>query len=518
MDIFINLINNVSDSVVRFILSSPYKPSQIAIPANLYAGMNIFFGIQLAYIGKTLVNELMGNVPSYLLKSEGVPFGLTTGLRCAKIFFPAYDNQHKVVLGGTGAGKTEWAMQYVINRPGGVAYFENADGKAIDKILAALPEDRLKKTVVLDHSNKWYPLPIGKVAQEKDIFVQDAIVSQWVSFFEANFNISQQFMTSEMIAYSCKAVFSVPGSTFYDVVRFVKEEGFRQSILRQINDIEVIRWWMEFSEKRKPEQQRITAAFLHRAEVLFRERFMRATLGNQSQGLDYRKWMDEGYTVLIKAPESLGELSVRVIMAVHALSFWQAALSRDSVPEGLFSRPPFMLIADEPQTWLFNNAATIDNVFSKGRKYGFGMMCLFQSFEQIAEESPKLLHKIRDNQPDMIVFRTSKKKIDLGKDHGKEKDPEMIPKFFFYARINGCKYFFAETLGKVQPIREDINRILRNNRDTFNIQYGRSRSWPDVANTKGKKSELQKNGLGSTASQDLQSETKRSSGRLVLYG
>lgn len=153
------------------------------------------------------------------------------------------------------------------------------------------------------------------------------------------------------------------------------------------------------------------------------------TLGETPVPLDYRKWMDEGYTVLIKVPESLGKNVCRIIMSIHAINFWQTALSRDDIPKD--KRRIFYLITDEPQTWLSKNADRLDDMFSKARKYGFRVVMLFQSFRQITKESPALLDIMLANEPDLLIFRTTMPHIDLY-----PLNPETIPRYHFIARVD----------------------------------------------------------------------------------
>lgn len=393
--------------------------------------------------------------PTKLFKPGGALFGYW---HRKPLYFSPWDCRHKIVLGATGAGKTEWAKQLVINRPGGICYLDNTDGRATEDILRSLSPERLAKTVVLDHSDKRNPLPIGFVGDTVDVFAQDAIVGQWVSFFESNFGLGGQYMTQELLSYACKAVFAVEGSTILDVVRIIRDKGYRSWVLRQLHrHQDVIDWWEAYNHLSDAKQRQISESLLRRTGILFRDRLLRYTLGHPSKGLDYRRWMDESYTVIVRAPETMGRSVVRTIMALHALGFWSAALSRDDIHPS--KRTPFVLIADEPQTWLSRNEDVLDDVFSKARKYGYGICCMFQSFKQISKESPALLRVMLDNQPDMIVFRTHKDQIDLD-----PFSPDNIPEWHFIGQVNGTAPFVAKAPGVLKPIRPDIKDIINAHR------------------------------------------------------
>lgn len=459
-------------------------------------------------------------LPRALLSGD-VPFGraMTKWAR-RTVYFRKGDNRHKVVVGANGTGKTEWAKNYVVNREGGVCYLDNTDGMATESILKALPEHRLEKTVVLDHGYKEYPLPMGVYRADGGIFAEDVLTAQWVSFFESNFGVEGQYMTVELISYACKAVFSLQSTTILDVIRLVQDDQYREWVLNRIRDRDTIKWWRERYERlSESEQKQIRASFLRRAGLLMQDRVLRYTLGYPpKEPLPYRKWMDEGWTVLIRAPESLPSGTVRTIMALHALNFWRAALSRDNVPES--KRRPFMLIADEPQTWLSKNADTLDDIFSKARKYGFGITCLFQSFKQVSKESPALLRIMLDNHPDLIVFRTSREQLPT------PTNPEELQKYHFLARIDGSEWIHAKSLGAVKYLRQNIIPIIQQSRDRWNMHHEtikyemdrRERLCRDEGiNTRGQRSGSRRRGLGHSSYPGSQSETSESSDSYTIF-
>lgn len=440
--------------------------------------------------------------PRKLFK-PGVLFGYWKG---KPIHFKPTDHRHKIVLGATGTGKTVWAKNLVISRPG-IAYMDNADGLAAEEILRSLPEERLSKTVFLDHSDKRFPLPIGFISPATDVFSQDAVTAQMVDFFETNFGVEGQYMTTELISYACKATMALEGSTLLDVVKMVSNTDYRQSTLARLGGEhqDTLNWWDRFDSLSPAKRSQVSESFLRRAGILFRDRFLKYTLGYPAKNLDYLKWINEGYTVIVRAPASLGKLTVRVIMAIHALNFWSAALSRESVHPS--KRTPFLLVADEPQSWLSRNEDTLDDIFSKARKYGFGMICLFQSFKQISKESPALLRIMLDNQPDLIVFGTSKEQVDL------PYNPEELRKYHFIGKINGAEPFVAKAPGLPKVVSQDTKVFIAEQKARFNCP------WQEIDNiiAKGEYDcAPQTHGLIKPLSPGLPKETRRSSNSYTI--
>lgn len=472
-------------------------------------------------------------LPKWLSKEEDgrVPFGTNvSSILNQKIYFPLNDWVHKIVYGATGVGKSTWAEQYVINKEeGGVCFIDIAKGEHIDNILRCLSEERLEKTVVLDHSDKDYPLPVGSFSSGGSIFQNDMIVGQWENFFIHNFGIKDLFQTRRLIAYSCKALFGLEDATLYDAVRVARDDDFRDRALSKLDRWEykdVKRFWNDFDNMEDMQQFNYIKAFMNRAEVMFRDTLIQTTLGQvPKEDLQYKKWMDEGYTVLIKVPEThLPSEAVRIISALHVISFWQAALGRKS------ERNPrqFTVIADEPQTWLSDNEKTLDSIFSKARKYGLNMMCLFQSMQQIKRESSTLLKIMLDNEPDVIAFSETDIFKTRFNAYGLDWE-EGLNEYQFYAKLRNTGVFKAQSMPLAESKRsqKEVEGILRKSREKYNKHYrevlkniekrGGDLWEEEEVNMKGKKSELQKNGIKTSVSTESNQEIEKSSNSSVVF-
>lgn len=446
--------------------------------------------------------------PKYLFKGNGVPFGKVSKLiGSKKVKFREPDWKHKIVIGATGYGKTTWGKKYVVNADHGCCFIDNNKGDAVDDILKALPRERLQKTVLLDHSDKHEPLGVGMFESSDDVFANDMIVNQWINFFITNFGLKDKFMTQEVASYAIKAAFGLEDGTLFDAAKLVHNQKYRKQVLKRLDKRiykDTIEWWNRFEERSKNKRQQITEAFLRRASIIFRNLFLKVTLGQRTR-LNYKKWMDQGYTVLIKAPETkLDTLSMRIIVALHVLSFWQAALKREG------NNRQFTVITDEPQNFLSKNTDALDDIFSKARKYNMNIMALFQSTEQIRDESPALLKIMLHNEPDIIAFSNPQLKTfsDINFDD--------LPKYHFAARIDGKPPFVCEALGEVQKRRDDISSFVKAQRQKFNRNYRmveneinrKVKAWQEEVNINGQKSGLQGNSLKRKSNHGSRTGTK----------
>lgn len=461
--------------------------------------------------------------PKRMIKNEGISFGYkTNGIVKRKLKFPKNDWIHKIIIGSSGSGKTTWAEKYVINSDDGVCFIDNTSGEAVNRILRALPDERLEKTVVLDHSDKNHPLPIGLVKGGDNIFQNDMITEQWVDFFITNFGVKDLFRTQELIRYTCKAVFSVDNATVLDTVQFVLDGGFRNRVLCKLDKDEfkdTIDYWNRFNQMDESKQRRHSEAFLHRVGILLSNTFLKVTLGQRpNRNIKYRKWMDEGYIVLIKCPEThISEQSMRIIVSLHVLSFWRSALSRRGMKNP--HERQFTIIADEPQSWLSNNVNVLDDIFSKARKYGLNIFCLFQSTEQIRKKSRALLTVIEDNEPDIIAL--SKTNLLRMEKRRKRIDWENLEKYNFYAKLRNTKIFKGRCLGTLDYVRDmkEVNKFIERQKNKYNRYYKKvlkninrrlDKEWGGEVNIKDPKSGLQKGGLKKSVNQESRKEIGKS--------
>jgi len=297
----------------------------------------------------------------------------------------------------------------------------------------------------------------------------------------------------------------------------VRDSSYRAYILRQLDSNKykgVLEWWDIYNNKKTKDQDYISQSFLRRTGVIFSDTVLKTTLGQvPKQKLDYRHWIDNGYIVLIRASEGLGNIAVKSIMALHMINFYQAALSREDISR--LSRRPFSIVVDEPQTWLSNNEQILDDIFSKCRKYGVSIIASFQSSNQISKLSKNLINIILDNQPDMIQFKSDSLFLKL-----KDIEVSNIPKYHFIARISDCEPVQCKGLKPIKYVRyqQEVDDFVKQQHRKWNKHYQqvlneidrRVKFWGERASTKGRMSESHKIGMTSTSSIESNQETSKS--------
>lgn len=461
-------------------------------------------------------------VPKALLGAE-VPFGVV-GRKT--VGFPADHHRHKVLEGGTGSGKTTWLINYALSlaKAGrGFAYLDNADGSAAKRILNALPEECLQRTVFLDYGDEYHPLPATLSAPDNDIFAQDSLTNWWINFFIDNFGIEDQWRTRELIGYCCRACFGMPDATVLEVIQMASNPRVRDYVLSKCEDKDVIQWWNRFEKLYNNEykQAQMAASFLTRMGNLQTDRKLKHVLFQRiKEPFRYRKWMDEGYIVIISVPEDFGRLFTRTIMSLHMANFWNAALSRRTLPPN--ERKPYVIMTDEPQTWLSNNEQILDDVFSKARKYGLFIVCAFQDTSQIARESRHLAHVMFANTPDLILFRSDGQKDYNGIALHSLVDHEFICSTPGLEPFKAKNLPFAKPLGdRTYLIKACKEKYARSMQEVKNdIERREGSGWVQVMlddpNTNEPKSGLPMNGSDPSALPGSQKGTDRFFGSSVL--
>lgn len=513
-----NEIDNVKDSAKKIKKEAPI----FALKLIKGCADEIVYTFSKGLLGVDLRKDVdvegstNNSIPKIITKDNGTYFATEGGLLSTKLYFPFGDWLHKIIIGSTGSGKSMWGSNYVINADHGCCFIDNAKGEAIDLILRSLSPEKLEKTVVLDHSDKHNPLAVGMIESADDIFKADMITDQWVNFFISNFGIEDKFRTQNILKHACKAVFGLDNATILDVIELIKSEDYRNKVISKLSSDyrDVKEFWNGFDEMSDGQKRQYIDPILNRTGILMTDTNLKTTLGQiPNRKLEYKKWMDEGWNVLIKVPgegdNRLSSTAVKCITALHVLSFWQAGLRR----EGVWNKPSkqFTVIADEPQNWLGSNEKALDDIFSKARKSRLNIMCLIQSTEQIKDESSKLLKVILHNQPDILAFSET----EIFKDF----DFESLKQWHFLAKMRNGQ-FVAKAPAPPKKLRDqkEINKIIERCKDKYNKNFEivrsnierRYRNWLDQSMNVNQ-CESQTNTSKTSLSQDSQKETTKSS-------
>ena len=144
--------------------------------------------------------------------------------------------------------------------------------------------------------------------------------------------------------------------------------------------------------------------------------------------------MDEGYLVLVKANETLGEAMQTALVSFVLAKFNLAMISREDIPNEN-DRPPCFLYLDEPDHYI-KGSEKWRNMLTRYRKYRCGINFMFHGWQQLKEADKDLPKIIRKAGPHYIIFQTDE-------DNLLELKPIIEPEFKVSEVSKGMPQFHA---------------------------------------------------------------------------
>lgn len=198
---------------------------------------------------------------------------------------------------------------------------------------------------------------------------------------------------------SLYALLERDGSTLPDILALYADEDYRKSVVREINNETVLRFWEdEFEHYPARLRAEAVAPIQNKLGALLSDPTLYRILVAPKIDLRFRPMMDAGDVLIANLSKGqLGEDSALVLGGLIASTIGLAAFSRaESSPA---SRRPFFLYMDE-----FQNFTTlmIANMMSELRKYGVGLVLAHQYMHQL---DPDIRHAVLGNAATIISFR-----------------------------------------------------------------------------------------------------------------
>lgn len=361
------------------------------------------------------------NIPKIILDSEGIPFSVYP-YKCKEYIahMPTHDIDelclNSAVIGGMGQGKTQgYAANLALEsflKGYSVISIDVAKGQISHQILNTIPKDKRDKVIHLDFGDLNNPIPLDWV--ELVLYDQRAakqrLTTELVHFLEDagdNFGARTR-MYMEMAA---KTVFSVRGTTLLDVSLVLKNKKRRQELLSQINDPFIHQQWLTWDELTESQRDEFSRPIHFRMNTILGNENLRNILcqpakfdENGEPLINFRKWMDEGYLILIDAKKSsLSGPGLIDFMNFLVSKIWLSALTRDE--EGEYT--PCMVILDEPHQYLKGVAQHFEQMFVESRKWRLKLNLLFHSWSQLRPNNKDLVKLLESTLCHWHIYSTS---------------------------------------------------------------------------------------------------------------
>jgi len=173
--------------------------------------------------------------------------------------------------------------------------------------------------------------------------------------------------------------------TLVDLPRLLTDKKFRENLLDQVNDPELISVFHDRMDRWGREEPLILESVLNKVSALTLNPILRTILGQRENKLNFRRIMDEGMFLIVDLGRCDSETR-RLLGSLIVTTLEQAAISRKEEPTR--NRRPFYFYIDEFQDFCANESSTLTlaHILSESRKFGLHLSLAHQTLGQMTSE------------------------------------------------------------------------------------------------------------------------------------
>lgn len=347
--------------------------------------------------------------------STFTPFAKTNHRGAGEVFgiHGADRRHHFYIVGKTGTGKTTLLRSLVLAdiREGRGVGLIDPHGDLAEEILDYVPRARLdgrgeNDVIYFDAGDREWPIGFNLFDQvpplQRDLAasaVVSAIRNIWPDFWGPQ--------TDYLIERGLLSLMETPGQSLLGLSRLFSEDAFRERVVRQVRDPELLRFWREeWAGYRASFANEAVAPIRNKVGKLLATPLLRNVLGQPTSGFSVRRVMDEGKVFVANLSKGkIGDDKANLLGSLLVSAFQVAALSRADTREE--ERRDFFFHLDEFQSFTTRSFATI---LSEGRKYRLNLTIVHQYIEQLSEE---IRAAVFGNVGTLVSFRIGERDADV---------------------------------------------------------------------------------------------------------
>jgi hypothetical protein len=290
------------------------------------------------------------------------------------------------VIGQTRSGKTSWLINLMLQdaEQGYGFCFLDPHGDATQDLIARLPQSRIEDVILLDVGNDTHPFGINfyEVEDSGDQKEVARRAEQAVEVFRKLW--SREESTSwgprleDLLRVVSHTLIENPGHTMAEMGRLLVDRSFRERLVRNVRNQEVVNFWRsEYDPETDREQREHRSSTVNKVRTFVLNPVVRNIVGQSATTINFRRAMDEKKIVLVKlALADIGEAPVDLLGSVLVGLVLNAAYSRADTR----TRPSFHLYADEYQRFATPAFATL---LAEAGKYGISTTTAHQDRQQL---------------------------------------------------------------------------------------------------------------------------------------
>ncbi len=357
--------------------------------------------------------------------------------------------QHLYVIGSSGTGKSTFLLNLIVQgmeRGEGLAVLD-PHGDLIDQVLARVPHDRDQDVVIVDPSDREWPVGFNVLKAHSDL-EKELLASDLVDVFRRLSTRWGDQMNSILANAILAFLESDRGGTLLDLRRFLVEPEFRQAFLTTVRDPDAVYYWQREFPMLPGKPQ---APLLTRLDTFLRPKLIRNMVSQKESRLDFGAIMDRGGIFLARLSQgAIGEGNAYLLGSLLVSKFYQLAIARQAVGEA--DRRPFYLYVDECHNFLTPSMASI---LAGARKYRLGLILAHQELQQVAGRDTDVLSAVITNPYTRVCFRLGDldaKRLEKGFAHFTAEDLQSLGVGEAICRVERADYDFNLKTEPLPPV------------------------------------------------------------------
>ncbi len=330
-------------------------------------------------------------------KTEGIYIGdgLHSGRREPVYLNPTDRRSHINIIGKTGVGKSTLMHHMIaqdIKAGYGVAVID-PHGALVNAILEnSIPSSREDDVVILDLNDHETPPPLNPLRGG----LGHTRVGHIISIIERLFpDTSQYARLSRYLRVSLLTLQEDQSATIRDIPKLFTDRAYRERLLENTVNDDVLITWEEFSMMKEGEQRIIMEPILSRLSPFYSNPYLYPIVCHPDT-LDFRGYIRDNKILLIslKMDEEQVPEAERDLIGAMLLSRLQVSGMQDGTH-------PYYIYIDEVQKFV---TTSLDVMFSEARKFGLSLTVAHQYLGQLPENT---LDAILGNVGASIMFACS---------------------------------------------------------------------------------------------------------------
>jgi len=342
-------------------------------------------------------------------------------------------SKHVNIEGMSGVGKSTLLVNLFIEhiRQGHGGLFIDPHGDTADAIARLIPKNRMRDFIWIDPDATH--VPGINIFDFKDTADKELGVESFQTMMKALAGTAWGDETARVLINAADAVVEkFPRPTAIPVFRFMADDEFRKSILKETADPCLKLFKQQYDDKLRPtEQMSKFSPPINKVGKLMRPSIL--PIIGQPKSLDFLEIMNKSRIVVCRFSKGrLGEEIAQMLGSLVVSMVSISALKREKQRK----RPPFMLVADEVHN--FVHGGRFGTLLAESRKYGISLVLATQGMYQLP-----FAKDVFSNCPTQIAFNVSGEDAEaIAKnwryvEYPNELRPEHItalPRYSFYCR------------------------------------------------------------------------------------